>query len=286
MKAIAATPRKKKSARLVEVPVPSVGDDEVLVRVRLCGLDGTDREIDEGLYGDPPEGEDFLVIGHESLGVVVEVGAKVRDLRPGDRVVATVRRPDSCLNCREGEYDMCLGGDYTERGIKGRHGYLSEFYVEEEKFLVKVPKSLGDRAVAMGKSVMLLMGDTTGDRIYPEHLLPPGINAVVITEDGSVGEKGMATDLLPRFSPDAEQVFACGPLPMYQRMAEMGDLLGHKPVQVILETVLGCGVGACLGCTVETVHGSRLVCKDGPVFQLHEIVWEKVVAPITRRALL
>lgn len=149
MKAIAATPRKKKSARLVEVPVPSVGDDEVLVRMRLCGLDGTDREIDEGLYGDPPEGEDFLVIGHESLGVVVEVGAKVRDLRPGDRVVATVRRPDSCLNCREGEYDMCLGGDYTERGIKSRHGYLSEFYVEEEKFVVKVPKALGDMAVLL-----------------------------------------------------------------------------------------------------------------------------------------
>jgi threonine dehydrogenase-like Zn-dependent dehydrogenase len=149
MKAIAATPKEEKSARMVEVPVPKVGDDEVLVRVMLVGLDGTDREIDEGLYGDPPDGDNFLIIGHESLGEVVEVGGKVQSLRPGDWVVATVRRPDGCLNCREGEYDMCLEGNYTERGIKGRHGYLSEFYVEEEKFLVKVPKSLGDRAVLL-----------------------------------------------------------------------------------------------------------------------------------------
>lgn len=138
MKAIAVTPKEEKSARLVEVPVPEVGDDDVLVKVRLVGL-----------YGGPPEGENFLIIGHECLGEVVKVGGEVQTLRPGDRVVATVRRPDDCLNCREGEYDMCLAGNYTERGIKGRHGYLSEFYVEEEKFLVKVPKALGDLAVLL-----------------------------------------------------------------------------------------------------------------------------------------
>ncbi|HII06278.1 MAG TPA: glucose 1-dehydrogenase [Methanotrichaceae archaeon] len=149
MKAIAVTPKEEKSARMVEVPVPKVGDDEVLVKVRLVGLDGTDREIDEGLYGDPPEGENFLIIGHESLGEVVKVGGEVQTLRPGDRVVATVRRPDDCLNCRAEEYDMCLAGNYTERGIKGRHGYLSEYYVEEEKFLMKVPKVLGDLAVLL-----------------------------------------------------------------------------------------------------------------------------------------
>jgi dihydroorotate dehydrogenase electron transfer subunit len=146
--------------------------------------------------------------------------------------------------------------------------------------------ALGGLAVTMDKSVTLLIGDTTVDRIYPDHLLPAGVEAIIATEDGSAGEMGMATDLLPRYVPEADQVFVCGPLPMYRKIAGMGDVLGAKPVQVILETVLGCGVGACLGCTVETVHGPRLVCKDGPVFELRDIVWEKAVAPDTREALL
>jgi dihydroorotate dehydrogenase electron transfer subunit len=146
--------------------------------------------------------------------------------------------------------------------------------------------ALGEKAVAMGKAATLLIGDTTTGRIYPEHQLPTGIETVVATEDGSAGNKGMVTDLLPRFMPEADQVFACGPLPMYRKMAEMGAVLGGKPVQVILETVLGCGVGACLGCTVETILGQRLVCKDGPVFGLRDIVWEKAIAPATRAALL
>ncbi len=146
--------------------------------------------------------------------------------------------------------------------------------------------ALGEKAVAMGKEVTLLMGDNNIDRIYPERLLPAGIKTVVATEDGSAGKKGVVTDTLPRFVLEADQVFACGPLPMYRKMAAMGDVLGGKPVQVILETVLGCGVGACLGCTVETAHGPRLVCKDGPVFELRDIVWEKAVAPTTRVALL
>lgn len=146
--------------------------------------------------------------------------------------------------------------------------------------------ALGERAITIGKSVTLLIGDTTAGRIYPDHLLPAGVETAVATEDGSAGVKGMATDLLHRYVPEADQVFACGPLPMYRKMAEMGDVPGGKPVQVILETVLGCGIGACLGCTVATVHGPRLVCKDGPVFELRDIVWEKAVAPATREALL
>ena len=146
--------------------------------------------------------------------------------------------------------------------------------------------ALGEQAVAAGRSVTLLIGDTTTGRIYPEHLLPAGIETVIVTEDGSAGERGMVTDPLPRFVPEADQVFACGPLPMYRKLSEMGDMLGSKPVQIILETVLGCGVGACLGCTIETAHGPRLVCKDGPVFDLLDIVWEKAVAPATRAALL
>jgi dihydroorotate dehydrogenase electron transfer subunit len=110
-------------------------------------------------------------------------------------------------------------------------------------------------------------------------LLLSEIKIVVATEDGSLGSRGMVTDLLPQFVPEADQVFACGPLSMYRKMAEMSDQWGDMPTQVLLEAVLGCGVGACLSCTIETKHGRKLVCKDGPVFELSDIIWDKVTAP-------
>ena len=149
MKAIAVIPGKKDSVHITDIDVPAIADDQVLVKVRLVGLDGTDKEINEGKYGQAPEGKNQLIIGHESLGVVVKAGKNVSNLKVGDMVVATVRRPDDCINCQAEEYDMCLKGNYTERGIKGRHGYLSEYYLEEEKFLVKVPLELGDLAVLL-----------------------------------------------------------------------------------------------------------------------------------------
>lgn len=146
--------------------------------------------------------------------------------------------------------------------------------------------ALAEQAVATGCSVTLMIGDRTATRIYPDRLLPSGIKTVVATEDGSLGMKGMVTDLLPKFIPEADQVFACGPLRMYQRMAQMSSELRDKPTQVLLEVVLGCGVGACLGCTIETRHGQSLVCKDGPVFELSDIVWDKAVAPPAGRRYL
>jgi glucose 1-dehydrogenase len=149
MKAIAVVPKTKNSASLVDIAKPDFKEDEVLVKVNLVGLDGTDMEIDEGIYGEAPAGEGLLVIGHESLGEVAETGRNIKSLKIGDRVVAMVRRPDDCLNCLAGEPDMCLKGNYTERGIKGRHGYLSEYYVEEQKYLIKVPRELGEMAVLL-----------------------------------------------------------------------------------------------------------------------------------------
>jgi dihydroorotate dehydrogenase electron transfer subunit len=139
--------------------------------------------------------------------------------------------------------------------------------------------ALAESAIAAGRSVTLLIGDRTAARIYPNRLLPSEIKVAVSTEDGSLGSKGMVTDLLPQFVSEADQVFACGPLPMYRRMAEMSGKWGNVSVQVLLETVLGCGVGACLSCTIETEHGRKLVCKDGPVFELSEVIWDKVAAP-------
>jgi glucose 1-dehydrogenase len=149
MQAVAVTPMKAGSARKVELPRPQASEGTALMRVLEVGIDGTDTEINQGLYGAAPPGSDFLVIGHEALSVVQAVGKGVEGFAPGDLVVSTVRRPDDCPNCRAGESDMCLLGNYTERGIKGAHGYMSEYYREAPAFMVKIPPALRRFAVLL-----------------------------------------------------------------------------------------------------------------------------------------
>ncbi len=122
--------------------------------------------------------------------------------------------------------------------------------------------------------VTLLYGTVDRNR-YP---VTPEIETVSATEDGSVGEKGLVTDLLPRFVEKADQVFACGPMPMLRYMALNRQKLGleGRPVQVSLEVRMGCGVGVCYGCTVKTKSGLKQVCQDGPIFELNEILWEEL----------
>ena len=139
--------------------------------------------------------------------------------------------------------------------------------------------ALAEHAKAKGLKFKLVIGEKNAAKIYPERLLPSGIKPVVTTEDGSLGQKGMVTDVLPQLIPAADQIFVCGPLPMYRAIAKMGSKLGNKPTQVLLETVLGCGVGACLSCSIETRQGRKLVCKDGPVFEFGDIIWDKMTAP-------
>jgi len=149
MHAVAVTPKQPGSARQVELPIPTTAPGMALMRVLEVGIDGTDTEINEGLYGEPPPGAPFLVIGHEALSVVEAVGEGVSGFKPGDLVVSTVRRPDNCPNCLAGESDMCLFGTYTERGIKGAHGYMGEYYSETPAFMVKIPPALRPFAVLL-----------------------------------------------------------------------------------------------------------------------------------------
>jgi len=141
MHAVIVTPGQAGSDRYAEVPDPRATSDEVLVEVLAVGVDGTDDEIAGGKYGEAPPGEDYLIIGHESLGRLTRAAGTLAE---GSLVAAIVRRPDPvpCLNCAIGEWDMCLNGRYTERGIKGRHGYLAEYYAERPDYLVTVPDSL------------------------------------------------------------------------------------------------------------------------------------------------
>lgn len=153
MKAIAVHPSKPNSVHLADLPKPSVDDvadgKGVLVRVLKVGVDATDREINDGLYGNAPEGYDFLVLGHESYGVVEAVGPNVRRVKPGDLVTATVRRPGGSIYDQIGTNDMTSEETYYERGINLRHGYLTEYFVDEEEYIVTVPPGLKHLHVLM-----------------------------------------------------------------------------------------------------------------------------------------
>jgi threonine dehydrogenase-like Zn-dependent dehydrogenase len=144
MKAIAVFPGKPNSVHLAEMPDPSL--DEVpngrglLVKVLRVGVDGTDKEINAAEYGNAPSGSDFLVIGHESFGQVEAVGENVAEVKPGDYVVSTVRRPGSSIYDLIGTNDMTTDDVYFERGINLRHGYMSEYYVDDAEFIVKIPQ--------------------------------------------------------------------------------------------------------------------------------------------------
>jgi len=162
MKAIAVFPGKPNSVHLAELSKPSLGDMPngrgVLVRVLRVGVDGTDKEINAAEYGAAPKGYDFLVIGHESFGQVEAVGPNVTELRPGDYVVATVRRPGSSLYDKIGTYDMTTDDVYFERGINLRHGFLTEYYVDDPEYIVKVPQGLKEVGVLLEPTTVVEKG--------------------------------------------------------------------------------------------------------------------------------
>lgn len=148
MKAIVLKPGTT-DVHLSDRPEPKIEfPDEVKLKVLEVGVCGTDREETSGGRADAPPGNEELVIGHEMLGQVVEVGTSVKDVKPGDYAVFTVRRGcNECPACLMECPDMCYSGKYTERGIKGRDGYQSEFVVDREKFIIKVPDSIKHYAV-------------------------------------------------------------------------------------------------------------------------------------------
>ena len=143
MKAITVEPGKAGTRCFEDVPEPDLRDGSVLVEAVAVGVCGTDVEIAEGKYGWAPPGQARLVLGHESLGRVLDPGPS--SLKKGDLVVGIVRRPDPvpCPACAVGEWDMCRNGEYTERGIKQIHGFMSERWRIEPEYAIKVDPSLG-----------------------------------------------------------------------------------------------------------------------------------------------
>ncbi len=153
MKAIAVTPGKPNTVHLRDVPLPRLEDVPdgrgVLIKILRVGVDGTDKEINAAEYGAAPAGSDYLIIGHESFGRVESVGPNVREFKAGDYVSLTVRRPGSSIYDQIGTYDMTTDDTYFERGINLRHGFLTEFVVDDPEYIIRVPEKLKHAGVLM-----------------------------------------------------------------------------------------------------------------------------------------
>jgi threonine dehydrogenase-like Zn-dependent dehydrogenase len=153
MKAVALYPGKPDSAHLIDVPRPSLDDIPdgrgVLVRILRVGLDGTDKELAAGEYGAAPAGSEYLIEGHEGFGVVEQVGPNVTGFAPGDHVVARVRRAGTSIYDDIDTPDMTTDEEYFEHGISRVHGFLTEWYVEEPRYLIRVPDGLADVGVLL-----------------------------------------------------------------------------------------------------------------------------------------
>jgi threonine dehydrogenase-like Zn-dependent dehydrogenase len=136
------------TVELLDVPEPEPGRGQVKIRAICGGVCGTDREIIRRRIPDVPPGEDFLILGHEGLGEIVEVNGQVDGFAVGDLVVPRVRRGcGKCNACNTGNSDYCFTGDYTERGIHKVHGFLCEYFVDDPQYLVKVDNDIADVAV-------------------------------------------------------------------------------------------------------------------------------------------
>ncbi len=162
MKAIAVRPGKPNSVHLAEIPEPRLeeipGGRGVKVRVLRVGVDGTDKEINAAEYGQAPPGQEILVLGHESFGQVVEVGPAVAGLKRGDYAVAMVRRPGGSIYDLIGLQDMTTDDTYFERGISLRHGFLSEYYVDDAAYIVPLPAALREVGVLLEPTTVVEKG--------------------------------------------------------------------------------------------------------------------------------
>jgi threonine dehydrogenase-like Zn-dependent dehydrogenase len=295
MRAVAVTPGRAGSARLIEVERPEPVAGEALVRVLRVGVCGTDREIVAGSVGRAPAAEDRLIIGHESFGVVERVnGASA--IQPGDRVAAIVRRPDGCAACRQGRWDMCMWGNYTERGIRGHHGYMAGYYVERPEFLVSVPESLHEVGVLVEPTSVIAKAISQADEAQrrlpwqPQRAVVCGAGPIGLLATLALRLRGLEThtlDIVPPDSTKAELVRACGATyvdgretPLDRLAAEAGNIdliieaTGFAPL--VLQAMNALGINGALVLTGVS-GGSRTVEVDGNVLNLNMVMGNRLV---------
>ncbi len=264
MKAITVEPKAPGTARLEDIPEPDARDGAVLVEAVAVGVCGTDVEIVEGKYGWAPEGRTRLVLGHESLGRVIDPGPS-GGLRKGDLVAGIVRRPDAvpCPSCAVGEWDMCRNGQYTERGIKQIDGFMSERWRIEPEYAVKVDASLGLLGVLLEPTTVVTKAweqvAAVGHRAYwePETVLVTGAGPIGLLAALIGRQHGLDVHVLDRVEsgPKPELVRALGAT--YHTGTVSG--IGFQP-DVVVECT---GVGQLIADSIQAVASGGVVCLTG-----------------------
>ncbi len=265
MQALTVIPGKADSGRLDDVAEPSTQDGPVLVETLAIGVCGTDTDILAGKYGWAPEGRERLILGHESLGRVLEAPGN-SGLTEGDLVVGIVRRPDPvpCSNCAVGEWDMCRNGKYTERGIKERDGYASERYRIEPEFAVKVDPKLSRHGVLLEPASVLAKAWEQVARIGARTHWEP--HRALIIGAGPIGllaalmgrRLGLDVHVLDRVSkgPKPGLVEALGATYHTGKIKDVGD-----PVDVVIECT---GVGELVFDAIDHLApGGGIMCLTG-----------------------
>jgi glucose 1-dehydrogenase len=246
MKAVLVDPASPRSITVRELPVPEAKETEVLVRTLSVGVDATDHDVYQGTYGEPPPGEQFLVAGHEAVGRVEAVGAKVKNIAVGDFAVPTVRRTCAgCEPCESDQPDMCRTDNYGERGIKGIHGFMSEFFTETPENLVRIPPelvrygslieplSIAEKAVSQAFKIQERLAWT------PQTALVVGAGPLGLLATVSLAQKGLSTftlDIVDQDSPKAWVVKQAGAVYINGKETDLSDLpSAYRGPDIILE---------------------------------------------------
>jgi glucose 1-dehydrogenase len=241
VRALTVVPQQPGSALVVELPEPEPGPGELLVDGIALGVCGTDREIVAGDYGWAPPGEERLVLGHESLGRVLEAPAD-SGFAAGDLVAGVVRRPDPepCPACARGEFDFCRNGRYTERGIKELHGYGSEQWTVEADYAVKLDPELEPVGMLMEPTTILAKAwdqiERIGARAYfaPERVLVTGAGPIGLLAALLGAQRGLEVHVLDRNTdgPKPELVAALG---ARYHHSDVATVAGEVNPEVIVE---------------------------------------------------
>jgi len=263
MRALSVKPLTPGSAELSDIPEPDPAEGPVLVEAIAVGVDGTDQEIIDGAYGWAPPDRDRLVLGHESLGRVLDA-PDGSGLRAGDLVIGIVRHPDPvpCENCAAGEWDMCRNGMYTEHGIKERDGFIRERYRLLPDMAVKADPALGDLAVLVEPTSVVAKAWDHVDRIGARAVFQP--RRVLVTGAGPIGllgamigvQKGLEVHVLDRVTE--------GPKPALVKDLGAAYHPDLEETDVMFDAVIECtGVGPLVFHAIEHTAPGGVICLTG-----------------------
>jgi glucose 1-dehydrogenase len=264
MKAITVEPKKPGTVRYEDIPEPDVREGSVLVEAIAASVCGTDIEIAEGKYGWAPPGKTRLVLGHESLGRVIDPGLN-SPFKKGDLVSGLVRRPDPvpCPNCAVGESDMCRNGQYTERGIKEIHGFMSERWRIEPEYAIKVDPTLGILGVLLEPTTVIIKALeqvlAVGQRAFwePKTLLVTGAGPIGLLAAAVASLSGIEVHVLDRVESGLKPDLVRAHGATYHTGSVLD--LGFEP-DVIVECT---GVGSVIADSIQKVGAGGVVCLTG-----------------------